>query len=109
MGIIVCKAHGRGGVMEICSHVATQIEDGGAPTGHRLKIIGCVFMCAECFHELGFKRFASLAELPAEEQVEVTDGRMEAFKAAYNAIRGRRVFCSQCFAEAEGRSQLSAL
>jgi len=73
------------------------------PSGHRLTIGGNLFVCDDCFKSLGFKKFASLAGLPLDEAVEVTDGRIEAFEAAYEAIEGRRVFCLKCLAELEAQ------
>ncbi len=104
MGIMICRIHGRGGFVEICSHVAKQIEQRSVPRGRRLAIMGTLFVCDDCFESLGFERFASLAELPMEELVELTDGRIEAFETAYGAIEGRRTFCSRCFAELEAQS-----
>jgi hypothetical protein len=104
MGIMICDTHGRVGFVEACSHVAKQIERKAVPDGHRLTIMGNLFVCNDCFKSLGFDRFASLAELPLEEVVGVTDGRMEAFETAYEAIEGRRGFCLKCLAELEARS-----
>ena|SRR5579875_1147811 len=104
MGIMICETHGRVGFVETCSHVAKEIERKNAPSGHRLTIMGNLFVCSGCFNSLGFERFASLAELPLGEIVGVTDGRMEAFETAYEAIEGRRGFCLKCLAELEALS-----
>jgi hypothetical protein len=101
MGIMICKRHGRVGFVETCSHVAKQIEDRKLPKGRRLTILGNLFVCDSCFNSLGFERFESLAELPLEEVIMVEDGRLEACKAAYMAIEGRRAFCLKCVAELE--------
>ncbi len=103
MGIMICKTHGRVGFVETCSHVAREIDGGKVPSGQRLTIMGNLFVCDDCFNVLGFQRFASLADLPLEKIVEVNDGRMEAFEAAYEAIEGRRGFCLNCLAELEGQ------
>jgi len=99
MGIMICEIHGRVGFVEACSHIGSEIDAGTVPSGHRLTIIGNLFVCDDCFNSLDFKRFASLAELPLEEIVEITDGRLEAYEAAYEAIEGRRSFCLNCLAE----------
>ncbi|ATQ68275.1 MULTISPECIES: hypothetical protein [Methylosinus] len=109
MGIMICETHGRVGFVETCSHVAKEIERKNVPDGHRLMIMGNLFVCDDCFRSLGFEKFASLAELSLEEVVEVTDGRMEAFEVAYEAIEGRRVFCLKCLAELESQSPATAL
>lgn len=108
MGIVICKTHGRAGLIEVCSHVAAQIDDGRAPSGHRLTIMHWQFLCDDCFHAYRIESFASLAELPLEERFCVTDGRAEAFEAALEAMEGLRIFCGSCFAEAEGRNQPSS-
>ena len=104
---MICKTHGRVGFVEICSHVAKELGRGKMPNGHRQAIIGNLFICNDCFDTLGFQNFASLAELPLEQIVEVTDGRLEAYEAAYKAIAGRRVFCLKCLAEIESQPPLS--
>jgi hypothetical protein len=101
MGTMICKTHGRVGFVEICSHVAKQIDEGKAPSGHRLAILGNLFVCDDCFNSLGFERCMSLADLPIEEALDIDDGRWEAFHAAYKAIEGRSGFCLKCFAELE--------
>jgi hypothetical protein len=109
MGIMICETHGRVGFVEACSHVAKEIERKLVPDGHRLTIMGNLFVCDGCFRSLGFERFASLAELPFEEVVGVTDGRWEAFDMAYEAIEGRQGFCLECLAELETQSRATAL
>jgi len=101
MGIMICKTHGRVGFVETCPHVAKQICDRKPPKGRHLTIVNSFFVCDDCFNSLGFERFMSLADLPLEELVEVDDGRLEAFEAAYKAIEGRRLFCVKCVAELE--------
>ena len=103
MGITICKTHGRVGFVETCAHVAKEIDGGSVPSGHRLTIMGNLFVCDDCFNALGFQRFASLADLLLGEIIRVTDGRMEAYEAAYEAIEGRRSFCLKCLAELEDR------
>jgi hypothetical protein len=63
-----------------------------------------LFICDECFDRLGFERFTSLADLPPEDRIEITDGRWEAFEAAYGAIEGRQLFCLKCIAEIDQRN-----
>lgn len=65
---------------------------GIAPRGHRLKGICNLLVCEECFQLLDLGRFSGLAELPVEEAILMTNGRMEAFEAAYEKIEGRRGF-----------------
>jgi len=101
MGITICETHGRIGFVETCSHVAQEVDAGRVPNGHRLKLMGVLFVCDECFNSLGFERFASLAELPLEEMISVEDGRMEAYEETYEAIEGRRMFCAKCLSELE--------
>jgi len=101
MGIMICKTHGRVGFVETCLHIAKHIDAGKVPNGHRLTIIGNLFVCDDCFNSLGFQRFASLADLPLEKIVEVSDGRVEACQAAYEAIESKRAFCLKCVAELE--------
>jgi hypothetical protein len=84
--------------LDTCSQVANQIDDREAPTGHRLAILGNLFVCDECFHSLGFEQLASLS---LETELEGDDARWEAFEAAYQAIEGRRGFCLKCVAELE--------
>jgi hypothetical protein len=45
-------------------------------------------VCDNCFVAHGFQRFLSLVDLSWEEIVEVNDGRLEAFEAAYEALAG---------------------
>jgi hypothetical protein len=104
MGVMICETHGRVGFVETCSHVAKQIDGGNVPSGHRLRILGDLFVCDDCFNTLGFQRFASLAELPAEKIIDVNDGRLEAYETAYDAIEGREAFCLKCVAELEGQN-----
>jgi hypothetical protein len=99
MGLTICKTHGRVGFVEACAHIAKQIDAQKLSDGHRLKIMGNIFVCDDCFKSLGFERFASLANLPLEEIVTVDDGRMEAFESAYNRIEGWRAFCLKCVEE----------
>jgi hypothetical protein len=101
MGIMICEAHGRVGFVETCSHVAKQIDDRKAPSGHRLAILGNLFVCDQCFNSLGFEQFISLADLPPETALKVHDGRWEAFEAAYETIEGRRAYCLKCVSELE--------
>ena len=101
MGIMICKIHGRVGLVETCAHIAKQIDDGKRPHGRRFTILGELFVCNECFDSLGFERFISLADLPLDESVKIVDGRWEAFEKAYATIEGRRLFCVECFAELE--------
>ena|SRR5262245_4433941 len=103
MGIMICKAHGRVGFVETCSHFAKQIDDRKAPSGHRLAILGNLFVCDECFNSLGFEQFISLAVLPMGAALDVDDGRWEAFAVAYGAIEGRRAYCLKYVAELEHR------
>ncbi len=104
MGITRCEIHGRIGFVEACTHIAKQIDARKLPNGHRLTIMGNIFVCEDCFICLGFERFASLASSPLAAVIRVDDGRMEAFEAAYNRIEGRRTFCLSCVAELECRS-----
>jgi len=101
MGIMVCKAHGRVGFVETCSHIAKQIDNGTVLRGRRLTILGNLFICDHCFGSLGFEQFVSLADMPLVESVRIADGRWEAFETAYEAIEGRRLFCLKCLAELE--------
>ncbi len=101
MGIMICETHGQVGFVETCAHVARQIDARRLPDGHRLTIMGNMFVCDDCYNSLGFDRFVSLANLSLEEVVTVDDGRMEAFEAAYNRIEGRRAFCLKCVADLE--------
>jgi len=103
MGIMICKTHGRVGFVEICSHVAKQINEGKAPSGRRLSILGNQFVCDDCFNSLGFERCMSLADLPFKEALDIDDGRWEAFDVAYEAIEGRSTFYLKCIAELEHR------
>jgi hypothetical protein len=101
MGIMICKAHGRVGFVETCSHIARQICDRRSPKGRRLTIVNNFLVCDDCFNSLGFERLVSLADLPLEDLIEVDDGRLQAFEAAYKAIECRRLFCVKCVAELE--------
>jgi hypothetical protein len=101
MGIMICRTHGRVGFVETCSHIAKQICDRKPPKGRRLAVGNNFLVCDDCFNFLGFERSVSLADLPLEELIEVDDGRLQAFEAAYNAIEGRRLFCLKCVAELE--------
>jgi len=103
MGIMICNTHGRVGFVETCSHVAKQIDDRKYPVGRRFTILSNLFVCEECFSSLRFERFISLADLPVSDAVAVDDGRWEAFEEAYNAIKGRRLFCVKCVSELEGQ------
>ena len=107
MGIMICETHGRVGYVEACGHLATQIDAGKMPHGRRFTIICSLFVCDDCFDSLGLHRFATLANLPIEEVIQVSDGRLEAFETAYDAIEGRRSFCLKCLAGLE-RSDLPA-
>jgi len=104
MGIMICETHGRVGFVEICSHIVNEIDSNSVPSGHRLTIMGSLFVCDDCFNALSFERFASLADSAIEEIVAVADGRMEAFEAAYNSIPGRRCFCLSCLGEFEAQN-----
>jgi len=102
MGIMICEVHGRSGFVETCSHVARQIDDRQAPQGRRFKILPDLFICDACFDALGFKPCISLADMPLEKRIDVTDGRWEAFHVAYDAIENRRAYCLKCVSELEG-------
>ncbi|UFZ05784.1 hypothetical protein LQG66_05585 [Bradyrhizobium ontarionense] len=104
MGLIICQTHGRAAIIETCGHVAQQIEQRMAPTGHRLTILGHLFVCDACFDELGFDRFASLTEMPIEEAIDVDDGRWQLYEAAYDRLAGRTVFCLDCVGDLGLRS-----
>jgi hypothetical protein len=71
------------------------------PGGHRLTILGNLFVCEDCWSALDFERFASLAKMPLKDALEITDGRWEAYEQAYDALEGRKTFCSKCLAELE--------
>jgi hypothetical protein len=101
MDIMVCKIHGRVEFVETCEHIASCIDNKKIPDGHRLTILGNLFICDGCFTSLGFERSRSLADLPMEDSVRIDDGRWEAFEAAYGAIEGRRSYCLKCIAELE--------
>ncbi|MEA1649830.1 hypothetical protein UAJ10_12490 [Nitrospirillum sp. BR 11164] len=101
MGILIYEKHGRGGFVETCGHIARQIGDGKAPTGHRLTILNTLLVCQECYNVLGFETFSSLSQLPIQDIVVSTDGRMERFEAAYDALPGRSCVCAHCLAEIE--------
>ena len=104
MGIMICRTHGQEEFWETCPHIAEQVEAGMFPSGRRLSVLGHLFVCEDCFNSLGFQEAASLAEMPLEEQIEVSDGRWEAFNAAYEALKDRRIFCFACVAELERRN-----
>jgi hypothetical protein len=101
MGITICETHERSGFLETCPHVAEEIDHGRVPRDHRFGLMGYLFVCDDCFNAFGFQSFASLAELPLEDIIDVTDGRLEAYEKAYDAIEGRRMFCLKCIAELE--------
>jgi len=98
MSIMICITHGRVGFVETRSHIAKWIDAGKVLGGRRLTIGGNLFVCDDCFDSLGFEKFASMADLPLDEAVEITDGRWE---AAYNALEGRQVFCLKCITDSE--------
>jgi hypothetical protein len=108
MGLTVCEVHGRIGFVEACAHIADELSCGRMPSGHRFTIMGNLLLCDDCFRSLGFDRLASLAELPLERVIQVDDGRMEAFEAAYEKIEGRRHFCSKCVADLESHHDTSS-
>ncbi|GLH75554.1 hypothetical protein SSBR45G_04620 [Bradyrhizobium sp. SSBR45G] len=97
MGITICAKHGRVPFVETCGHVAQQIEQRTAPTGRQLTILGHLFVCDACFEQLGFDRFASLAEMPFEDAIDVDDGRWQLYDSAYDRLEGRTTFCLDCF------------
>lgn len=99
MGITICKVHGQAEIIETCSHVAEQIDGRTAPRGRRFSIQSHMLICDDCFDSFGFERFISLADLPVEEAISVDDGRWEAYEAAYESIKGWRIFCVKCVAE----------
>jgi hypothetical protein len=103
LGIMICEAHGQVGFVETCPHVAKQIDDRKTPTGHRLAVLGNLFVCGECFNSLGFEQFTNLS---LETTLEVDGARWEAFSAAYDAIEGRRTYCLKCVAELEPERSL---
>ena len=103
---MICETHGRVGFVEVCSHVGAEIEGGIAPRGHRLKGICNLLVCEECFQSLDLRRFSDLAELPVEEAILMTDGRLKALQRAYEAIEGQRVQCVRCL-EDLGPSKLA--
>src|SRR5258706_14531689 len=102
MGRMICSTHGRVGFVEPCSHVADQIKTRRRPEGHRLTILGNLFLCDACFNRLGFQRFASLSGLPWQEVISASrDNLMEAFLDAYETIEDRSAFCLKCVADLE--------
>jgi len=87
MGVMICKVHDRVDFVETCSHVAQRLDQRQVPSGHRLTILGNLFICEECFEALGFARFASLVALPLEDAVEVEDGRRNCWTQHMNVSR----------------------
>jgi hypothetical protein len=96
MGIMVCPTHARSEFVEICSHVAAQIDDGKQPSGHRFDYLGHLLICDECFHSLGFDKCSSLKGLHFENDL-IEDSLWDAYSAAYEAIEDRQAFCLKCF------------
>lgn len=108
MGIMICSVHGRVSFVEACKHVVDQVDNGECPVGHSFRILGSLFLCNECFERLGYVKLISLDELSLEQQVYLTDGRMEAAEFAYNLIEGRRAICVHCLSNLKDRSYTSS-
>jgi hypothetical protein len=88
VGITICKAHGRAGFVETCSHVAKQIDERKPPSGRRFFVLPLrLFVCDSCFTSSGLEQFAHLADLPWEEQLDALDPNAE--KALSRASRPR--------------------
>ena len=61
LGIVICEKHGRVGIAEACLHVATGLDGGRMPSGHRLKLMGYLFLCKGCFSSLNFPNGLALS------------------------------------------------
>jgi hypothetical protein len=99
MGIMICEQHGRSHFVETCSHAATQIGAGQAPTGHHLTILGHLFVCDDCFASLHLQKFMEWSDLAHDEIPDMPDELWKEYESAYEAVEGRRAFCLKCFAE----------
>lgn len=99
MGITNCSAHGRSQIVETCAHIAERVDNGKRPQGHRIDVLGNLLLCQECFERLGFQSIAGLLDIPILERV--SDGRMDAYEKAYDALEGTRIFCLHCIEDRE--------
>jgi hypothetical protein len=108
MIVVMCNTHGRAGCVETCSHNAKLIQEGKRPNGRWLALqwAAPMFLCDACFDSLGFERFVSLCDLPLEDALPLwfDDACLKAFRAAYDALEGRRLFCVKCVEELECKS-----
>lgn len=104
MGIMICSKHGRSGFIETCSHIGRIIDAGEIPIGRRLDILGALLVCEDCFSSLGFDKCEGLADISGP-SFDADDPRWPSYEAAYDAMEGRRAFCSKCFAELERKQK----
>lgn len=102
MGKIICKIHGGVvGSVEVCAHVAAQIDAREVPAGRRFRILGTLFVCDACFAALGFDQLQDLIDLPIDQISKVPDERWAAFETVYDRIPHRQARCPECIAVLE--------
>ena len=101
MGITHCSIHGRSEIVETCVHIAEQVDSGKHPSGHRFNILGNVFLCQECFENMGLPSIAGLLDIPLPDHTE--DEHMDVWEKVHGTlqVKGSRVFCLRCIEDRE--------
>jgi hypothetical protein len=97
MGIIICKKHGRAGIVELCPHAAADIAKGNFGRFHRIKIFGMLIVCEGCLFKFGLAQFEFRPSFLDYQEDEL----VAAYEASYERLEGRRVECIECVAAAE--------
>jgi hypothetical protein len=96
MGIVICKQHGRAGIVETCIHVGQDIDQGRFGEYERISLVGALILCRRCYTATGYDKFGKYSGASIEAPVD--DAVLEEMEASYGRIAGRRTICSECVA-----------
>jgi hypothetical protein len=99
MGIVICEAHGRAGLVETCLHVAKEIDNRRYGQFYHA---GTLLVCEECLHKYHLERFEdNVLAAKGIFRIWDNDELLEAYFEAYEQIQDRTVHCSECIAVAK--------
>jgi hypothetical protein len=94
MGIISCKYHGEADIVEVCPHVAREIDNKRYEQFHNA---GSMLVCETCFHKYHLEDFENCSL----DSFLNNDERLETFFNIYEQIQEKTVWCSECLSMAK--------
>src|SRR5580698_8845151 len=99
MGIMICSKHGRSGFVEVCTHVARDLDQGQYGEYESLSLMGNLILCRGCYTTTGFDNFRQYSDSSGINDLSrFTDAIIGDFEAAYEKLEERRIYCVECVA-----------